>query len=334
MIITHRDFAASIGSLKSLRLSQGLSVAVVDVEDVFDEFSYGDKTPQAIKDFLAYAKSSWKKAPRYVLLVGDASLDPKDYLGYGDSDFVPTKLIDTQFTETASDSWLADFNGDGIEDLAVGRLPVRTAQEASAMAGKIVSYESASGSESMLLVADRNDGYSFESANSALRQLIPPGLRIEELDRGSLDDATAKSLLIQAVNRGQKIVNYTGHGAIDNWRGILRNEDALGLTNADHLSLFITMTCLNGYYQDPVMDSLGESLMKASRGGAVAVWSSSGLTMPDNQSLLNQQLYRLLFNGSAADRLGDLTMRAKSAITDPDVRRTWTLLGDPTTRLK
>jgi len=141
LIITHRDFAASIGSLKSLRLSQGLSVAVVDVEDVFDEFSYGDKTPQAIKDFLAYAKSSWKKAPRYVLLVGDASLDPKDYLGYGDSDFVPTKLIDTGFMETSSDDWFVDFNDDGLPELATGRLPFRTQNEAVTMVSKILSYE-------------------------------------------------------------------------------------------------------------------------------------------------------------------------------------------------
>ena len=88
-------------------------------------------------------------------MVGDASLDPKNYLGYGDSDYVPTKLVDTELMETASDVWLADSNDDGLEDLAIGRLPVRTAQEAAAMINKIVSYDRAPGSESMLLVADR-----------------------------------------------------------------------------------------------------------------------------------------------------------------------------------
>jgi Peptidase family C25 len=215
------------------------------------------------------------------LLIGDASLDPKNYLGYGDSDYVPTKLLDTQLMETASDVWLADFNADGVEELALGRLPVRTAQEAAAMINKIVSYDRARGSESMLLVADRTDGYDFESNNAVLRSLIPADLKVVEIDGGGLDDATAKSQLLEAVNRGQKIVNYTGHGSVDNWKGqLLTNEDALGLTNADGLSLFITMTCLNGYYQDPVLDGLAESLMKANRGGAVAVWASSGMTMP------------------------------------------------------
>jgi len=310
-------------------------VAVVDVEHIYDEFSYGDKTPQAVKDFLAYAKGNWKKAPRYVLLVGDASLDPKNYLGYGDSDYVPTKLLDTQLMETASDVWLADFNGDGVEELALGRLPVRTTQEAAAMINKIVSYDRAPGSESMLLVADRTDGYDFESNNAVLRSLIPADLKVVEIDRGSLDDATAKSQLLEAVNRGQKIVNYTGHGSVDNWKGqLLTNEDALGLTNGNGLSLFITMTCLNGYYQDPVLDGLAESLMKASHGGAVGVWASSGMTVPGNQAVLNQQLYRLLFDRTVNASLGDLTMRAKSAILDPDIRRTWTLFGDPSMKLK
>jgi len=334
LIIAHRDFKASLDSLKSLRQTQGLSVEVIDVEDVFDEFSYGNKTPQALKEFVAFATGNWKKAPRYVLLAGDASLDPKNYLGYGDSDFVPTKLLDTQLMQTASDNWLADFNGDDVEDVPIGRLPVRTPQEAASMISKIVSYDRAARSESILLVADRNDGYNFDLTNSQLRQLIPDSLKVEEISRGSLDDATAKDRLIDAINRGQKVVNYSGHGAVDNWRSLLRNEDALALTNANSLPLFITMTCLNGYYQDPVIDALAESLMKSSRGGAVAVWASSGMTMPGNQAVLNQQVFRLLFDSSHSGNLGDLTMRAKLATLDPDIRRTWVLFGDPSMKLR
>ncbi len=334
LMITHRDFAANLANLKALRQSQGLSVAVVDVEDLYDEFSYGNKTPQAVKDFLAYAKESWKKAPRYVLLIGDASLDPKNYLGYGDSDYLPTRLIDTQYLETASDNWLADFNNDGVEELAIGRLPVRAAQEAQTLINKLVSYDSAARSESMLLVADRNDGHNFEAANTALRQLIPGEFKVEEIDRGKLDDATAQQRLIESLNQGPRIVNYSGHGSLNGWRAnLLTGEDALALTNQSSLSLFVTMTCLNGFYQDPAHDSLAESLMKSARGGAIAVWASSGLTRPGNQEVLNQQFYRLLFNESGL-RLGEAMMRAKSAVADADIRRTWILLGDPTSKLK
>jgi hypothetical protein len=64
------------------------------------------------------------------------------------------------------------------------------------------------------------------------------------------------------------------------------------------------------------------------------------MTFPDQQALINQQFYRQLFSGSfsgkgaTAPTLGEATMRAKSAVADPDTRRTWVLFGDPTMRLR
>ena len=76
--------------------------------------------------------------------------------------------------------------------------------------------------------------------------------------------------------------------------------------------------------------------MKNVKGGAVAVWASSGLCEPGGQALVNQELYRLLFNSqdNMALTVGEAAARAKSAIGDPDVRRTWTLFGDPSMKLK
>ena len=78
-----------------------------------------------------------------MLLVGDASFDPRNYLGLGDFDFVPTKLIDTVYLETASDDWFVDFNNDGLPSIAMGRIPVRTPEEAALVVSKIIAYESA-----------------------------------------------------------------------------------------------------------------------------------------------------------------------------------------------
>ena len=65
----------------------------MDVNDIYDEFSFGEKTPQAIKDFLQWARANWQQAPRFVVLLGDATIDPRDYAGLGDADFVPTKQV-------------------------------------------------------------------------------------------------------------------------------------------------------------------------------------------------------------------------------------------------
>ncbi|HXI88430.1 MAG TPA: C25 family cysteine peptidase [Blastocatellia bacterium] len=335
VIITQHAFIDSVGQLKSLREKQGFSVAVVDIEDVYDEFSYGQKTPQAIRDFLAVTASSWKKRARYALLFGDASLDPKNYLGLGDFDLVPTKLIDTTFMETASDDWLADFNNDGIADLAIGRLPVRTSAEAQLMIEKIIAYESSRPTDEALLVSDRNDGFNFEEWSAQLVPLLPGNVRKIEVKRGQMGDVAAKAALIDAINRGQRVVNYAGHGSANVWRGnLLNSTDASQLQNQEHLSLFVTMNCLNGYFQDPALESLSESLLK-SPGGAVAVWASSSMTYADGQPAINQEFYRQVYNSTSRGMaLGDAAIRAKAATFDGDVRRTWILFGDPTIRIK
>ena len=61
-------------------------VQVVDVEDLYDEFTFGQHSPQAIHDYLAHAMNNWTRKPHYVLLAGDASYDPKNYLGQGLND--------------------------------------------------------------------------------------------------------------------------------------------------------------------------------------------------------------------------------------------------------
>ena len=335
VIISRQEFFDALKPLQKLRQSQGYKVAVVDVEEIYNDFNYGNKSPQAIKDFLGFALANWKRAPRFVLLAGDATFDPKNYLG-GNGDLVPTKLIDTEFMETASDDWFATFSSSGLAELAMGRLPVRTPEEAAAVVGKIVAYDSSRPSDGILLVADKNVGYDFDGSNDRLRGLIPSTFKVEEIGRSSLDDVTAKGRLLGAINQGQKIVNYTGHGNVEQWKdNLLTADDAAALTNRDSLSLFVLMTCLNGYFHDASVVSLGEALLKNERGGAVAVWASTGMTMPTPQSSVNQELLRLVLeNGKRGPTIGEATMRAKSAIADPDVQRTWVLLGDPTTRLR
>ena len=106
------------------------------------------------------------------------------------------------------------------------------------------------------------------------------------------------------------------------------------MSNASNLSLFVMMTCLNGYFHDAQFDSLSESLMKAANGGAIAVWASSGMTAPGDQAVMDIELFERLFDENGSLTLGEAVSRARAAALNIDVRRTWILLGDPTTRLR
>jgi hypothetical protein len=336
IILTHRSFRDAVKPLADLRQSQGLETKVVDVEDVYDEFSYGAKSRDAIKQFLALAKNRWSLAPRYVLFVGDASFDPRNYQGFGGQDLVPTKLVDATFMETSSDDALADFNSDGIADLAVGRLPVQTVQQAQLVIGKIINYTPGQTANTALLVADHLEGYDFEAASNQVRSLLPAGLSVTMVNRANNPTDQVKTAIIGGINAGPLLVNYAGHGSSEVWTGagILSSADAGTLANGNRLPFFVSMTCMNGRFQDSNRVSMAEALLKADNGGAVAVWASSGLTEPDGQSQMDQQLMRLLFGNGQSLTLGDAVRGAKAATNDMDVRRTWILFGDPTMRIR
>jgi hypothetical protein len=106
-------------------------------------------------------KKSWKKPPAYLLLNGRASLDPRNYLGFGNLDLVPTAIVPTGTMMTASDDWFSDFKGYGMPTVATGRLPVSTKDEATTTIAKISMYEGQSTNgpwtANALFVADKDD---------------------------------------------------------------------------------------------------------------------------------------------------------------------------------
>jgi hypothetical protein len=336
-IITHGAFMDTLQPLQALREVQGRCVALINIEDVYDEFSFGAESPWALRDFLDHARARWQLPPHFVLLVGDASFDPRNYLGLGDFDLVPTKLVETVYFETASDDWFVDQDDDGLPELAVGRLPVRTVEEATTVISKIIEYEQGDTngrSNGALIVADENEDFDFEAASIDVEDLLPVDMPVTEIFRGQTDTATAKSELLSHLNEGPALVNYMGHGSVEVWRGnLLTSEDALNLENGMRLPFVVSITCLNGFFHDLYTDSLAEALLKAEDGGAVAVWTSSGLTYPAQQAVLNQELVRLLFSEESLT-LGEAAMGAKAAVSDQDIRKTWILFGDPTTQIE
>ncbi len=339
VVIAHPAFADVLAPLVDLRRQQGRTVSVVLTDDIYDEFSFGEHSPQAIRDFLQTATQNWTTAPKYLLLAGDASVDPRNFLGFGDFDFVPTRIIPTSQLMTASDDWFSDFNNTGLPALATGRLPVRTAEDARTVAAKIVNYETGNDSgawtSQALLVADRNDTADFTEDTQKIAALLPPSIQATQILVTNLDPGTARAEVQNALNAGQLLVNYLGHGSVEVWSGdtLLDDTSAAALTNAPRLPVYLTFDCLNGFFHDVYTQSLSETLLLNSQGGAVAVVSSSGLTDAPPQAHLDRSLVQALFQNSDTV-LGDALVQAKASIKAKDVRRTYLLFGDPLLRLK
>ena len=339
VVISHPDFVPSLAPYVALRQQQGRQVTLVTVDQLFDAFNYGERTPFAIRDYLQQLSADPAQAPQAVLLVGDASLDPRNYLGFGDFDFVPTRIIETQAFKTASDDWFSDFQQTGFATIPTGRIPVRTVSDAALVISKIVNYESGSTAGSWnqqaLLIADQNVDTNFTNEATFAATELPSTLQTTNIFADTLDVTTARDRILNALNNGALLVNYTGHGATEQWSfsDLLDDTSAAALTNGERLPFYLLMDCLNGFFQDVYTESLAESLLLAPNGGAVAVWASSGFTAAPEQATLDQAMLGILKEDPSTP-VGESILGAKLGITDPDVRRTWILFGDPSMQLQ
>ncbi|MBW2059142.1 MAG: DUF2341 domain-containing protein [Deltaproteobacteria bacterium] len=344
--------------LVSLRQSQGLRAKVVDLEDVYDEFSYGIATPQAIKDFLTHAYRSWTRpAPRYVLLLGDGTYDYKNNWGWFLQDptpYVPTYLTFTEYGgEVATDDWFAEVSGDdAVPDICIGRLPVASAEEGELVVNKVIAYEEAANTKTwernVLLVADdQTETYEsiFETMNDDVAALMPRGLNPplkaylgDYVSPGALNDA-----IIGEITGGTLVVNYSGHAGRQQWAGenIFDNGDADGLGNNGKFPFFVSMSCEAGDFVYPEVwqsPSLVEAVLRPGDRGAVAALMPTGRTTTEGQRILDRALFDAVFRTDVR-ALGQAVASAKQALLAngsqyEDVSETFLLFGDPATNLK
>jgi hypothetical protein len=333
-------FAETIQPLLNHRQTQGLEVMTISADQIFDEFGFGRQTPQAIRDFLAYAVANWEPAPKFVLLVGDATYDIYDFTSGRNKNLLPTYLVYTEFAGyVASDTWFTIFDQESpAPSLRLGRFPAQTVEQLEAMVEKTVAYETnqadTSWSNRALLVAD--DEPRFDVASDHLNEnLENTGYQTQKLYMTQNEDI--HDAIISAVNHGVGILNYVGHGGVEVWGDelVLQSEDAAILENEGRLPIFTTFTCLNGYFNHPTSDALAETLLWAENGGVVAAIAPSGRSFTSQQTPLADAFYRFLLTGEA-QTLGEALQRAKvETAVDPDLKEvihTFNLLGDPALR--
>src|SRR2546426_7460190 len=216
-----------------------------------------------------------RRPPRSTLFPYTTLFRSRNLLGMGDMDLVPTKLVDTQYLETASDDWFGDLDEDGVPEIAVGRLAVQTSEQAAAVVQKLIAYDRAgAGGHATVLVADHDAGFDFEGASDQVKALLPVDATVQEIYRGQTDEGAAHAGVLTSLQQGAWLLNYVGHGSVEVWNsGLLSSEDARALTSTGRLPFVVAMTCLNGFFNDIWTESLAETLQKDPQGGAIAVWA-------------------------------------------------------------
>jgi hypothetical protein len=250
LIVGYGPFLAATKPLADYYRGQGLRVATVDAQDIYDEFNAGELHPEAIRGFLRYAYASWEQpAPTYLLLVGDGSYDFHDRLdlGAGWTGFLPPYLadVDPWMKEAACETCYGRLQTDDprtqpLPDLLVGRLPVDSLAQAQTVISKTLGYLTAPPAgpwrSTNLVLADNyldQNGLpaatdDFAADAESVIAALPPGLATQRYffdpspgGAGKLGRYRSSDLLradfLRAWDAGAALVTYVGHANYWQW---------------------------------------------------------------------------------------------------------------------
>jgi hypothetical protein len=338
LIVTHPSFRAQADRMAALKQVQGLTTAVVDTDVAYNRYSAGVVEAKAIQALIRQANDQSRGNLKYVLLVGDDTFDPQDFMGMGAVSFMPSLYAwSDESGRIPSENLYADVNDNRLPDVAIGRLPAQTPEEAQAMIDKIVTYGSAPAATASRHLFAVDNSTPLDSAFRADAQrvagMLAPGSQVFWADVAT-GIAGARTSLTNAWRGGVFATHYFGHGGVDLWadEDLLSSDDAAGLTTP-RPSIVFTWGCEVNWHLFLWGPSLGEALVTAPGAGAVASFGPVGITAPLAQRTMYDEVYRRLLPSTTLS-LGDVILQAKRAALAKDARTRavvegWILLGDP-----
>ena len=347
IVIAPQAFIDGVVPLVEHRRRQGLRTVLVDIQDIYDEFSGGVFTPKAIRDFLTYAYEHWQP-PRvkYVLLVGDAHFGVNKKAGkkWGKT-WIPSYYAYTySWGITSSDNYFALVSGDDIiPDLDIGRLPCNNAEELNLIVEKIISFETDPVLDewrTRILLSAGNLDFFVQTNEFLKAHIIPKAYRVPRLDT----DAKSKYYgsteeLVDFFHQGSVVMSFVGHGGggvfFDSQLFLL--EDVKLLRNAGKWPILLAWSCFIGYFDDASRPSLGEELLRGTPHGTLANFGSAGRAWLYGDFFFQIALFRLLFQPEV-QTLGELATLSKIMLFSQyggygDLVINYNLLGDPAMRL-
>ncbi len=352
LIIAHPLFLDAAQRLADHRRRDGLAVAVVSTEDLYDEFSHGRLDRAAIAAFISHAYHNWELRPAYVLLLGDATYDYRNIQGGGKPSFVPTLYYHARERgHSPSDFLYVLVDGDDIlPDLSIGRLAVGSAEEAEQVVAKIIRYdrepEPGSWRNRVLFLANFHEKGLFTGPSDVLaaRYTGPLGLESVKVyghDHSPIPNRTG-SIFVDALNAGALLLNFNGHGSAGTMQFVFSSQlpdwDYLSqVRNGGRLPLVLALSCFNGLFANPVVRGLAEIFTNMAEGGSIGYISASAKSFVAQNNLLASNLFEQFFErGNLA--FGPALNTAKSQVLA--AHSSWKtallgmqLLGDPAQKL-
>jgi hypothetical protein len=322
------------------------SVSVVTTEEIYDNFSGGQRDPMAIRNYIKFLYDNFETNGNpdlaFVLLFGDASIDYKFYAS-SIADCVPTFVYQPPKSINpytyATDEWYAHMDasdmdpGWGVGDVAIGRLPACNSSDANTLVDKIIGYESAASfgvwRNQVVLVAD-DEGTGSRCENSFTHDsetiaccMLPSYTDVQKVyltNYPSVSDLKpgARLDLLEKWNNGATIINYIGHGSSRQMADeiVFLDDDVAKLNNGYRLPIMMAFSCTIGDFANPTDKSLSERLLLRANGGAIGTVSASALSFITPNTSLNFTIFERMLPAQQGEGvpIGESVQAGKLAV--------------------
>ena len=373
IIVSHPDFMAQAQRLANYRQqNDGISSYICTPAQIYNEFGGGKADITAIRDFvkMVYDRGSTGTELKYLMFFGSCTYDYKNHYGIGGnyvSTYESRESLDELrsynsddyfgFMDASEGYWDESINGNNTLNIGVGRIPVRSSNQADVVVNKLISASKPSTQvngnweNKMTLIADNGDTNLhldhaetiYNKVTGSYKQININKIYLDAYPQESTPGGEIAPMVNAAINRdideGTLIWNYVGHGGNVG----LAQENIVNITtinswsNINKLGFYITATCSFGRYDKPGLTSGAETIFLSSNGGSFANLTSTRTVFANTNAMINEAFYTYAFlrnpDGSFYS-LGDIILLTKNSSVSDVFNRNYSLLGDPSMKMR
>ena len=372
IIVTPEAFKSAAQKVADLHAAtDGLKVAVVTDQQVYNEFSSGTADLTAYRKMLKMwydrASSTGGDYTRYCLLFGRPSYDNKIVTPTVKSSGYPRLPIWQSTSNSKGSSYSTDDYIGMLEDnpttlnmasakihVAVGRMPVKNLAEANTAVAKLEKYvkkpKLGSWRNNVMIIADDQDnGEHLDQAENVYEAMTSNGnggnFVYEKLYLDSYNlsySATgavypeAKQRMLDKINEGVGYIDYIGHANPRGWghESLLTWTDLTSMTNSN-LPFIYAATCEFLRWDDDDVSG-AETMWLNPDAGVIGMICPSREVLIRYNGILNAYTAKYVYmrkpDGSPM-RVGDVMTNGKNDYSGDNNKLRYGLLGDPSLKV-
>lgn len=297
ILVSNKELLESEGAdlLVTTWETDGYVVAKVDYQDIFDEFNYGIRSAESLKEFFSYAYNNWSPPQlNYVVLLGEGIYDERDNSPSRQYALIPVKKVWTvNHGATASDTWYGTIVGDDpIPDIVISRINAWNPEQVLAYAQKAYDYRSNPRTNRLWnnhitlsaggTIGSAQNTFALQSERIR-RKSIPQDYRVTRVYGSSQGVSPqyygSSPQLKEAINTGTQYLQFMGHGGSYIWADYnLLNLSDIATLNNQTLPIVVSMACYCSAFDNSGLGCISEVFVMQPNKGAIATFGFTGLS--------------------------------------------------------